>query len=124
MKSMIVIMSLVLASSTVFATTRGDIEAAFSFLYEKSSSSHAEQISKIYLAIVKIENSCLQVYDQFCDDNSVSPEVKKMIALQTKAYVLMGKPRTEKTIEEVKNLDFERDIIGQKLVDQVIKDLK
>ena len=112
-------------SSTVFASTRGDVNAAFSFLCEKSvrSSTQAEQMSKIYISILNSENSCIKTTSQFCEDSSVSPQVEKMITLQAEAYFLMGKPRTEKTIEKVKSLAAERDALGQELVNQVVKGL-
>ena len=70
--------------STVFASTRGDLNAAFSFLYEKSvrSSMQAEQMSKIYISILNSENSCIKKTSQFCEDSSVSPQIEKMIIPQ------------------------------------------
>ena len=125
MKNVIAILCVLSISSTVFASTRGDLNAAFSFLYEKSvrSSMQAEQMSKIYISILNSENSCIKKTSQFCEDSSVSPQIEKMITLRTEAYFLMGKPRTEKTIEKVKSLEAERDALGQELVDQVVKGL-
>lgn len=127
MKKIILMISLMVATSTSFGTTLNDVWSAFTFLYVNSDAamSHQEktQMGQLYLAILRIENKLLSGGDTIVSQTDLSDLVTKMNLLDAKIHDKMGEPRTIDTVMQVKAYDAEKTVLGKKLVELVLIDL-
>lgn len=114
--------------------SRGDIDVAFSFAYDKYSettiSVKRRMVGSLYIATLIAEKKCLsgQLSLEFCNSNSMSEAASKIESIDNelaKIFILAGdsEAKRQEKLNQIEALEVQRNELGESLVAAVSESL-